>query len=115
MSCIGCHSVHSAAAPKHLLKKTQPDLCYQCHKDIKPQFSMPFRHKVAEGLIQCTDCHDAHGAERESQRHASAWQFDVCTKCHAATAGPFVYQHAAIKAEGCTPVTSRTAERIQNC
>jgi DmsE family decaheme c-type cytochrome len=102
VSCIGCHSVHAAVAPKHLLKLAQPALCYQCHKDIKPQFSMPFHHKVAEGLIQCTDCHDAHGADLESQRHTSAWQFDVCTKCHAATAGPFLHEHAAVKAEGCT-------------
>jgi DmsE family decaheme c-type cytochrome len=102
VGCAGCHSVHAAGAPKHLLKLAQPELCYQCHNGIKPQFSMPFRHKVAEGLIQCTDCHDAHGADRESQRHTSSWQFDVCTKCHAVTAGPFVYEHAAVKAEGCT-------------
>jgi DmsE family decaheme c-type cytochrome len=102
VSCAGCHSVHAAGAPKHLLKVAQPELCYQCHKAIKPQFSMPSRHKVAEGLIQCTDCHDAQVADRESQRHASAWQYDVCTKCHAATAGPFVYEHAAVKVEGCT-------------
>ena len=102
VSCIGCHSIHSAGAPKRLLKRSQPELCYQCHNDIKPQFSMPFHHKVAEGLILCTDCHNARGAERESQRQTSAWQFDVCAKCHAAAAGPFVYQHAAVKAEGCT-------------
>ncbi|MGO9777827.1 MAG: DmsE family decaheme c-type cytochrome [Terracidiphilus sp.] len=102
VSCIDCHSIHSAATPKHLLKRTQPELCYQCHEEIKPQFSMPFRHKVAEGLIQCTDCHDAHGADRESPRHSSAWQLDVCTKCHDAMAGPFVYEHPAVKAEGCT-------------
>jgi DmsE family decaheme c-type cytochrome len=102
VSCVACHSVHAAAAPKRLLKLAQPELCYQCHKDIKPQFSMPFHHKVAEGLIQCTDCHDAHGADRESQHHTSAWQINVCAKCHAAAAGPFVYEHAAIKVEGCT-------------
>jgi DmsE family decaheme c-type cytochrome len=102
VSCTGCHSIHTVAAPKHLFKRSQPELCYQCHKEIKPQFSMPFRHKVDEGLIQCTDCHDAHGVESENERRASSWQFDVCTKCHAATAGPFVYQHAAVKAEGCT-------------
>jgi DmsE family decaheme c-type cytochrome len=102
VSCIGCHSVHAAGAPKHLLKLAQPELCYRCHNEIKPQFSMPFRHKVAEGLVQCTDCHDAHGADRENERRATSWQFDECTKCHASSAGPFVYEHAAVKAEGCT-------------
>ena len=102
VSCIGCHSIHSAGAPKHLLKMAQPQLCFQCHSDVKPRFSMPFHHKVEEGLIECTDCHDPHGAFGENTLPSSTWQFMVCTKCHAATAGPFVYEHAAVKAEGCT-------------
>jgi DmsE family decaheme c-type cytochrome len=102
VSCIGCHSVHSAAAPMHLLKLAQPELCYQCHKEIKPQFSMSSRHKVAEGVVQCTDCHDMHGTNREKERHASAWQINACAKCHTAEAGPFVDEHAAVKVEGCT-------------
>lgn len=102
MSCIGCHSIHSVGAPKHLLKVAEPQLCFQCHGDVKPQFSMPFHHKVEEGLINCTDCHDPHGAFEENSLPSSKWQFMVCTKCHAATAGPFVYEHAAVKAGGCT-------------
>ena len=31
---------------------------------MKPQFSAPFHHKV--GLINCTDCHDPHGALGEN-------------------------------------------------
>jgi DmsE family decaheme c-type cytochrome len=102
VSCIGCHSVHSAVTPKHLLKLAQPELCYQCHQEVQPQFSMSHRHKVAEGIIQCTDCHDAHGTDQEGERHASVRQIDACAKCHAPEAGPFVYQHPAVKAEGCT-------------
>ena len=102
VSCIGCHSIHSAGAPKHLLKMEQPQLCFQCHSDVKPQFSMPFHHKVEEGMMQCTDCHDAHGALGENALPSSTWQFMACTKCHTLTAGPFVYEHAAVKAEGCT-------------
>jgi len=102
VSCVSCHSVHSAGAPKHLLKLAQSELCYKCHSDIKPQFSMRFRHKVAEGVIQCTDCHEAHDDDRGSRHRTAAWQFDVCTMCHATPTGPFVYQHAAVEAEGCT-------------
>jgi predicted CXXCH cytochrome family protein len=75
--------------------------CLQCHSDVKPQFSMAVHHKVEEGLIDCTDCHDAHGARGENALHPARWQFMVCTKCHAAAAGPFLYEHAAVKAEGC--------------
>ncbi len=102
VSCIGCHSIHSAGAPRHLLKVEQPQLCFQCHSDVKPQFSAPFHHEVEERLIDCTDCHDAHGAYEEGTLPSSTWQFNVCTKCHTPAAGPFVYEHAAVKAEGCT-------------
>jgi DmsE family decaheme c-type cytochrome len=103
VSCIGCHTIHASGAPKHLLKMEQPQLCFQCHSDVKPQFSMTFHHKVEEGLIECTDCHDAHGAFLgEETLSSSRWQFMVCTKCHMGTAGPFVYEHAAVQAEGCS-------------
>jgi DmsE family decaheme c-type cytochrome len=102
VSCIGCHTIHAPGAPKHLLNMEQPQLCFKCHNDVKPQFSMPFHHKVEEGLIDCTDCHDVHGALGENVLPFSTWQFMMCTKCHAPTAGPFVYVHPAIKAAGCT-------------
>jgi len=102
VSCIGCHTIHAPVAPKHLLKMEQPQLCFQCHSEVKPEFSMPFHHKVQEGLIDCTDCHDAHGSLEENTLRASTWQFIMCTKCHVPTAGPFVYVHPAIKAGGCT-------------
>lgn len=101
VSCIGCHIIHAPGAPKYLLKIEQPQLCFQCHSDVKPQFSMPVHHKVEEGLIECTDCHDAHGAFGENTLPSARWQFIVCTKCHLPAAGPFIYEHAAVKAEGC--------------
>ena len=101
VSCIACHIIHSPGAPKDLLKMEQPQLCFRCHSDVKPQFSMPVHHKVEEGLISCTDCHDAHGAFGENTLPSARWQFIVCTKCHVLVAGPFVYEHAAVRAEGC--------------
>lgn len=102
VSCIGCHNIHSPHEKEHLLKASQPQLCFQCHDDLKPQFSTPVHHKVEEGLMACTDCHDTHGNLEENPLQSSAWQFMVCTKCHAAIAGPFVFEHAAVKAEGCS-------------
>lgn len=102
VSCIACHTIHAPGALKYLLKIEQPQLCFQCHSEVKPEFSMPFHHKVQEGLIDCTDCHDAHGSLEENTLRASTWQFIMCTKCHAPTAGPFIYVHPAIKAAGCT-------------
>ncbi len=102
VSCIGCHTIHAPGAPKHLLKLEQPQLCFECHNDVKPQFSMPFHHKVEEGLIECTDCHDVHDIVEKNSRLSSAGQFITCTKCHARVTGPFLYEHAVVKAEGCS-------------
>jgi DmsE family decaheme c-type cytochrome len=102
VSCIRCHRIHVVRASEHLLKAAQPQLCYECHDDDRPQFSMPFRHKVEEGLILCTDCHDPHGGLGDQLQRSSEQQDLICTKCHTEVAGPFNYEHAIVKTEGCT-------------
>jgi DmsE family decaheme c-type cytochrome len=101
VSCISCHSVHHSEDKDQLLKAAQPTLCFQCHTDVKPEFNMPFHHKVEEGLVKCSDCHDPHGTFNRKNLRASTQQDAVCTKCHTETAGPFVYEHAVVKTEGC--------------
>jgi DmsE family decaheme c-type cytochrome len=102
VSCIGCHSIHAGEDKEHLLKLAQPTLCFQCHTDVKPQFSMPFHHKVNEGLVRCSDCHDPHGSFEKKGLKSAAQQDAVCVKCHTEVAGPFVYEHAVVRTEGCT-------------
>ena len=63
---------------------------------------MPFHHRVNEGLIKCSDCHDAHGTFTANNVRSTADMNLVCTKCHAEARGPFVFEHAAVKGEGCT-------------
>jgi predicted CXXCH cytochrome family protein len=94
-------SVEMPGQNPDLLKAPQPQLCFSCHSDVKPAFSQPFHHKVNEGLMKCTDCHDAHGTSGNSQLRSTADQNMICTKCHTETRGPFVFEHAAVKAEGC--------------
>jgi DmsE family decaheme c-type cytochrome len=101
VGCLSCHSVHASETPEHLLKAEQPKLCFQCHTDTKPAFDMPFHHPVNEGAVSCSDCHDPHGTFGNNNLKSTADQNAVCTKCHAETRGPFVYEHAAVKAEGC--------------
>jgi DmsE family decaheme c-type cytochrome len=102
VSCLGCHSVHASTTPDHLLKAEEKQLCFQCHTDVKPQFNMPFHHKVEEGLVKCSDCHDPHGTFNAKGLKSAAQQDAVCVKCHTETAGPFVYEHDVVKTEGCT-------------
>lgn len=100
VSCISCHSVHHSTGPKLLLAK-QPKLCESCHTDVKAQFAMPFHHPVPEGAVKCTDCHDVHGTFNANNLRSTADQNRVCTKCHMDVRGPFVFEHAAVKAVGC--------------
>ena len=100
VGCTSCHSVHASKSEK-LLKASQPTLCFQCHADQRSQFNMPFHHKVNEGLVKCNDCHDVHGTFNPSNLRSTADQSAVCTKCHTDVRGPFVYEHAPVKAEGC--------------
>ena len=101
VTCASCHSVHKPESEASLLKVAQPRLCYQCHTDTKPAFSQPFHHRVEEGLIKCSDCHDAHGTFQEKNLKTTADRNAICTKCHTENAGPFAFEHPVVKTEGC--------------
>jgi DmsE family decaheme c-type cytochrome len=102
VSCIACHSPHHAQTKLTLLIKPQPALCYSCHQDKQAEFAMPFHHRVDEGLIQCTDCHNPHGTVQPKQLRTSAQLNFICYKCHIDKQGPFVFEHEPVKIEGCT-------------
>lgn len=116
VSCTSCHSIHDFKVEEALLKQSQPTLCFQCHSDVKGSFSMPFHHPVKEGAVTCSDCHDVHGTFEKAQLRSTADQNKVCTKCHVETRGPFVFEHAPVKAEGClschTPHGSQNARLL---
>jgi DmsE family decaheme c-type cytochrome len=107
--CTSCHSIHASATPKFLLAKVQSELCYGCHADVRSQFSMPFKHRVNEGVMTCSDCHNPHGAfaptwgtaSRNSMVKQVEGNEEACIKCHAEKRGPFVYEHPPVRVEGC--------------
>ena len=101
LSCVSCHSPHQASKKEFLLVKAQPNLCYSCHQKIKPQFYLPFHHRVEEGLIRCSDCHNPHGGFAGKQLRSAAARDSVCFTCHIDKQGPFVFEHQAVKTEGC--------------
>jgi len=101
VSCIACHSIHKPAVDKSLLRAPQSTLCFSCHLSVKPDFSKPVHHRVNEGLITCSDCHNPHGAFDLRQIRSSASRDAVCFKCHAAKAGPYAVEHAVMRTEGC--------------
>jgi DmsE family decaheme c-type cytochrome len=107
--CSNCHSIHKSPVPKFLLAQRQADLCYGCHTDVRGQFAMPFKHRVNEGFMTCTDCHNPHGAFAPTWRMAARPRMmdqalgneEPCLKCHSEKRGPFVYEHEPVRVEGC--------------
>jgi DmsE family decaheme c-type cytochrome len=101
VSCIACHSPHHSKDSDFMLVKSQPELCYSCHLAKKAEFDMPFHHRVNEGLLQCTDCHNPHGTVKPKQVRTSSSQDQVCFTCHTDKQGPFVFEHQPVKIDGC--------------
>lgn len=109
VACTSCHSIHHSPVPKYLLAKAQADLCYGCHADVRAQFSMPFKHRVNEGFMKCSDCHNPHGAfaitsrmsDRPRMVEQSLGNEEPCLKCHTDKRGPFQFEHPPVRVEGC--------------
>lgn len=109
VACTSCHSIHRSPTPRALLARQQRDVCYGCHGNVRAQFNMPFKHRVNEGAIQCSDCHNPHGAPAPTWRMASRPRLtdqglaneQPCLVCHSDKRGPFVFEHAAVRVDGC--------------
>ncbi len=101
VSCNDCHSSHEPKRTEFLLKGTEPNLCYTCHAEQKASFSKPFHHKVPEGGMKCSDCHNQHGGFMNKSLRNSVTGDAACVKCHADKQGPFLFEHAPVKVEGC--------------
>jgi DmsE family decaheme c-type cytochrome len=102
VACLDCHSPHHAKEAEHLLSRAQPELCYGCHSSTKADFARPYHHRVDEGLVRCSDCHNVHGTTSLRQVRTMPSGDAVCVKCHADKEGPFVYEHQPVKTEGCS-------------
>ncbi|MEP6900483.1 MAG: DmsE family decaheme c-type cytochrome [Actinomycetota bacterium] len=124
VGCTECHTAHGpqlasfkagsitnpgettnnnpSSATLAMLKKSEPQLCITCHSEVKSQFSKPNHHKVLEGAMKCSDCHNAHGGFEQKQTRLSVGVDAACIKCHTDKQGPFVFEHAPLKTEGCT-------------
>lgn len=123
VGCTDCHTAHGSPmtnakpdsvtfvgetshqnpgiAQVAMLKQSEPQLCMGCHTETKAQFSKPFRHKVLEGAMKCSSCHNAHGGFESKQTKLAVGADTACIKCHNDKQGPFVFEHAPLKTEGC--------------
>ncbi len=92
VTCSDCHNIHMGAdlitSPKAI-----KDMCLECHKDTRAEFSMRSHHPVMEDKIFCNDCHNPHGTVNENLLRGRTVK-ETCTKCHAEFRGPYIYEHA---------------------
>jgi DmsE family decaheme c-type cytochrome len=100
VTCSDCHQPHSEMGKDMLLTKQGYKLCLNCHREIAEKLVLNERHRISEGMVQCTDCHQTH--EQSPRTRLGGFKQEACFKCHTDKQGPFIYEHGAIRVEGCT-------------
>jgi DmsE family decaheme c-type cytochrome len=101
LSCGSCHLPASAGEAVGALKEKQAGLCGSCHAEEAAAAGLPSRHAEGDKKLECSDCHDVHGAAAASRGEAVAAQNQSCLRCHSGLAGPFSHEHPAVKEQGC--------------
>jgi DmsE family decaheme c-type cytochrome len=100
VACTECHTIMRAVSRKANLKtETEPETCFQCHKDRRAQMFRSSHMPLREGKMVCTSCHNPHGTATESLLIESSIN-DNCYKCHAEKRGPYLFEHTPVR-ENC--------------
>jgi DmsE family decaheme c-type cytochrome len=101
ISCTACHKVHASEPLVARRAVAVNTLCASCHLNEWAQFQRPFHHKLPEGDMTCVDCHNPHGSIRPVMLQSFAANEPGCFKCHGDKRGPFTFEHAPVRFEGC--------------
>lgn len=104
VACTTCHKVHANNGANLVTRKPAAvnEQCSGCHLNARAQFEKPFRHKVPEGEVSCTDCHNPHGSMRPAMTRMFAANESGCLSCHGDKRGPFTFEHAPMRFESCS-------------
>ncbi|MGD8570064.1 MAG: DmsE family decaheme c-type cytochrome [Gammaproteobacteria bacterium] len=94
VTCTRCHRIHVARDPV-LETRTQPTVCYQCHKKTRSDFLKPSKHPVRFAKMTCSDCHQVHGGN-SSAALVQPTLNQTCFTCHAEKRGPLLWEHAPV-------------------
>lgn len=94
VACSNCHQVH-AAHDKVRDKRTQPEVCFACHKEQRALANKPSHHPVLEGKVVCSDCHNPHGSAGPKLMKRDS-VVETCYACHMEKRGPFVHNHRPV-------------------
>jgi len=100
MDCTTCHVEHSEQTKPSLLKTSSTKSCSMCHEDVFSLFQLNERHRLQEGILSCTTCHNPH--EPAIRERLGGFKHESCLKCHMDKGGPYLYEHGSLRIEGCT-------------
>ncbi len=102
VACVNCHKVHPRSegiSNRHLLAEPmESDVCSQCHKQQAAQQMRFSHHPLREGKMQCSSCHNPHGAPSAKLLKANSIN-DLCYGCHTEKRGPFLFEHPPVMEE----------------
>jgi DmsE family decaheme c-type cytochrome len=100
LACTNCHQLMEKVSVKNqMIKSTEVEVCFQCHKDRRAQFERPSHHPLREGDMTCSSCHNPHGSATDSLLRGASIN-ETCYKCHADKRGPFLWEHEPVR-ESC--------------
>jgi DmsE family decaheme c-type cytochrome len=111
VSCLTCHSVHSAdPRSPHLVAKPQLALCGTCHTQSASMRAKPYGHRLDRGGMTCSSCHEPHGRRSTAERSLALTGHlrrthsgeAPCLSCHTEKRGPFVFSHGGAELAECT-------------
>lgn len=96
LSCVDCHTVHPSNTGEATASITSSALCLNCHTAVKASLHQRSRHPIAEGQLQCSTCHNPHGAMNEHLVKGDSVN-DQCLSCHQELRGPVLWEHSPVR------------------
>ena len=112
VACSSCHQVHTPR-DRVLDKRTQPEVCFACHKEQRAQVNKQSHHPVLEGKVSCSDCHNSHGSAGPKLMKRDS-VVETCYTCHMEKRGPFVHNHQPVNDDcgNCHMAHGTTADNL---
>ncbi len=106
VSCTGCHNIHKTGEESSSVQFKKASginkNCAGCHNDVWASFQKPHRHRLPEGAMSCTSCHNPHASFLNTNMRLANANEPGCFSCHADKRGPFVHEHAPVRNEPCS-------------